>query len=120
MQNQTENNQIALVNIETRLVRTIVASADIAPDWAPPSGYELVSVADLPIDFVYEGAEVEPIEDFDAKHARLLAEANEGFNIAVDNSDTRAQKKWKDYRKALRDVTNQATPDAVVWPEKPQ
>ena len=38
---------------------------------------------------------------------------------SVEDGITISQE-WKDYRQALRDVTNQASPYTIVWPIKPQ
>lgn len=37
----------------------------------------------------------------------------------LDDTPAVAKGKWKTYRQALRDVTNQANPFAIVWPVPP-
>lgn len=33
---------------------------------------------------------------------------------------TPLQEEWKEYRQALRDITNYPSPDVVIWPQKPE
>lgn len=40
------------------------------------------------------------------------------FNLRTSLSDREA-KKWADFAQDLRDVTLQADPNAIVWPEEP-
>lgn len=42
------------------------------------------------------------------------------YIIRAMEDGTEISQEWKDYRQALRDVTNQASPYTIVWPIKPQ
>ena len=54
-----------------------------------------------------------------AKRDKLLAESD-WVAIRAADQGTPVPKAWKDYRQALRDITQQTTdPDQIVWPVKP-
>ena len=53
--------------------------------------------------------------DVRAQRNRLLE--NSDFTQLDDNPKDKIA--WKTYRQALRDITNAATPDDVVWPTEP-
>ena len=71
-----------------------------------------------------EIAEIESLalvtwDDIRAQRETLLTEADNLINAAYDDNNTSLLKKLKAYRKSLRDITNQSSPDDVLWPETP-
>lgn len=55
--------------------------------------------------------------DVRRQRASLLFEADWRINRAMDNGEDVAL--LIEYRRALRDITKQESPDTVVWPTKP-
>lgn len=50
---------------------------------------------------------------------KLLSETDWIVTRSYDQNLPLSQE-WKDYRQALRDITDQSDPDNIVWPIKPQ
>lgn len=69
-----------------------------------------------------DASEEEIAERLAAKWASIRADRNARLAECdwTQLSDTTVDKEaWKTYRQALRDITTQETPFAIVWPDKP-
>lgn len=53
--------------------------------------------------------------DIRAQRNKLIAESD-----WMANSDVTMSDEWREYRQALRDITNQSDPNDIVWPTKPE
>lgn len=56
------------------------------------------------------------------KSQRAIYLAESDWTQLVDSpiAGTPLQELWREYRQALRDITNDPNPDSVVWPQKPE
>lgn len=55
-----------------------------------------------------------------AQRAIYLAESDWTQLVDSPIAGTPLQELWREYRQALRDITNDPNPDSVVWPQKPE
>lgn len=100
---------------DNEVVNIAVADEPIADNW--------IETNTATIGQVYENGEFkDPPKDYDAQWGLVRAQRN-ALLAACDWTqlpDSPVDKTvWATYRQALRDVTNQSDPFAIVWPSAP-
>lgn len=53
------------------------------------------------------------------RHRNALLERSDWTRLDDITLTEEKKEQWKDYRQALRDITNQPDPDNIIWPIRP-
>jgi hypothetical protein len=139
-----ENNEIVEYPVFDGDIRARFANISFAAEFCPPDGYEAVADADYPqVDYTKNVSEGQPtnggsgwvqnwiVSDASAEEiAERIAyqwrtvRSLRGMKLSQSDwtqlpdapADAAA---WTTYRQALRDITNQADPFNITWPNEP-